>query len=111
MSDKNVSGNAQLALAVEDPELQVIAFGAKWCGPWQLAGRMREQLGKKLRTRGVGYREADVDADRSLAARFRVVSLPTFLIVAGGGEIARRIGATNLEELDAWVAQYEEAGR
>ncbi len=67
----------------------LLDFHASWCGPCQQMRPAIEQLIQK------GYQVKSVDVDHSpdLAARYKVQSVPTFIIVDASGEpLARTMG-------------------
>jgi len=77
------------------PELLV--FSADWCQPCQ----QMEPLVDRLESRRlVTVRRVNVDRDAGLAARWDVQAVPCFVLVAGGAEVARLVGATSYTQLE-----------
>jgi thioredoxin 2 len=54
--------------------------------------------------------KVNVDESPRVAARFQAKSIPTLLLLRGGREVARQVGAVPAERLLAWARQ-EIAGR
>ena len=82
--------------AAEPPaELSLMAFGATWVAPWQLLAAVLD----RLEADGVGVTRVDVDEDEAAAERHRIVSLPTLLVLRGGEERRRLLGAVSEDEL------------
>ncbi|QDS92718.1 Thioredoxin-1 [Roseimaritima multifibrata] len=53
----------------------------------------------ELQKQGVPVRRVDVNRERELAIRYKIQSTPTFVIVSGGSEKTRLVGAQPLQEL------------
>lgn len=75
----------------------LVAFGAAWCGPWQLLSVTFD----RLRTAGVELRLVDVDVHGDLAERYRIICLPTFCLMRDGREVRRVTGAVSYDALYA----------
>jgi thioredoxin 1 len=73
----------------------LLVFGATWCAPWQLLGPALDTLTGD----GVDVRRIDIDTWPHHAESYRVISVPTFVVVRAGKEVRRRIGATGLADL------------
>ena len=71
---------------------------APWCGPCRAVGPIVEQLAVELAGR-IRVGKVNVDDNRQIAARFAVRSIPTLLILRGGQEIDRIVGAVPTPEL------------
>ena len=72
--------------------LQVLDFGAKWCGPCRQMDPVMDAIAREYAGR-VEVSHVDVDEDRALAQRYDVRSMPTFVFVRDGREVGRVIGA------------------
>lgn len=84
-------------------ETVLIDFTADWCGPCQEMKPIVRQL------QAVGYpvREVNVDRDRALAAKYRVTSIPCFVMVVDGQEVDREVGATSQSRLVQMISQAQ----
>jgi|SRR5687767_3988654 thioredoxin 1 len=84
----------------------LVDFTAAWCPPCRAVEPIVEQLAEDLAGQLVVAR-VDVDASPDTAARHRVMSMPTFLVLVDGEERARLVGARGkahlLEELSAFL--------
>lgn len=76
---------------LESAEPVVVDFTAAWCPPCRV---MKPVLGELAAERSdVRFVEVDVDAQPELAARYGVLSMPTFVVFRGGAPIASLVGA------------------
>jgi thioredoxin 2 len=71
---------------------------APWCGPCRTVGPIVDQLATELAGR-VRVGKVNIDDNRQIAARFAVRSIPTLLILRGGQEIDRVVGAVPKQEI------------
>lgn len=58
-----------------------------------------------LEREGVPVRRVNVDRERDLAVRYQVRSIPTYVVVTGGKEQARLVGAQSIETLRRTLEQ------
>jgi thioredoxin 2 len=71
---------------------------AAWCGPCRIIAPVIDALAKELAGR-VRVGKLDVDSNQMTAARFRVQSIPTLLIIKNGHEVDRIVGAQTKEAI------------
>jgi thioredoxin 1 len=70
----------------------LVDFYASWCGPCRMIAPVIEQLSKDFEGRAI-VGKIDADAQRDLAARYDVMSLPTLLLIKDGEVVERLAGA------------------
>ena len=91
----NNSNFSQEVLNSEKPVL--LDFWAPWCGPCQMVLPLVEEIAQEQSEFKVG--KVNVDEEKELARQFRVMSIPT-LVVMKNGEVVRRVtGAMSKEEI------------
>lgn len=83
------------ALAAAEPENVLLDFTAKWCGPCQ----QMSSIVSRLQRGGYPIRKVDVDQEPELAAKYRVESIPCFILIANGKSVSRIDGITTEEQL------------
>ena len=79
----------------------LLAFWASWCGPCQMVSPVIEQIGEENDSIRVG--KVNVDEQGELTMQFRVVSIPTLVVMKGGEEVNRIVGAASKSEILAML--------
>jgi thioredoxin 2 len=81
------------AAEVERSPLPVLVDAwAPWCGPCRMVAPALEELASELAGR-VRIAKLNVDDNPQTASRFAVRSIPTMLVMVGGREVDRIVGA------------------
>jgi thioredoxin 1 len=68
-----------------------VDFYATWCGPCQMMMPVIEELAKEAEDFTVA--KLDIDQAPEVAAKYNVMSVPTFILFKDGKEAARMMGA------------------
>ena len=79
----------------------LLDFWASWCGPCQMVSPVIEQIGEENDSIRVG--KVNVDEQGELTMQFRVVSTPTLVVMKGGEEVNRIVGAASKSEILAML--------
>lgn len=87
-------------------QLVLVDFFATWCGPCKqmhpVLSQLKAEMGDALR-----ILKLDVEKNEALAYRYRIQSVPTLMLIAGGEVLWRQSGAMTLDDLKAVVKQYQ----
>ncbi len=68
----------------------LIDFWAAWCGPCRMLAPVIDQLAEELED--VKVCKVDVDSEPNLAARFKVMSIPTLVVMKDGQTVDSSLG-------------------
>ena len=79
----------QEVLASDKPVL--LDFWASWCGPCRMVSPIVDEIAEEREDIKVG--KVNVDEESELAARFRVMSIPTLVVMKDGEIVNQSVGA------------------
>ena len=75
----------------------LLDFWAPWCGPCQMVLPIIEEIAAERSDIKVG--KINVDENPELAKQFKVMSIPTLVVMENGQLIKRAVGARGKEEI------------
>jgi thioredoxin 2 len=76
----------------------VVDMWAEWCGPCRMVAPVIDELAAQMAGR-VRFAKLNVDENPATAGRFNVRSIPTLLVIQGGREVDRIVGAQPKAEI------------
>ncbi|MGI6669019.1 MAG: thioredoxin [Acetivibrionales bacterium] len=79
----------------------IVDFWASWCGPCRMVAPIMEQLAQEYNGKAV-IGKVNVDEESDLAAKFRIMSIPTIILFKNGQAADKIIGVrpkSDFEEL------------
>jgi len=82
--------------------IKVLDFYADWCGPCKMMEPIFEELKEEYEGK-VEFESIDVEEKGSLASKYQVMSIPTFVILEDGEEVDRRLGAMPKGAFKTWL--------
>ena len=87
---QHISSDAEMAMVLK-AKYVVADFFAQWCGPCKMISPYVEQLA--MQHKHVKTVKVDVDVAKDVASKYRVSSMPTFILFENGVERMRFSGA------------------
>jgi thioredoxin 2 len=81
----------------------LVDFWAPWCGPCRMVAPVLEQLAAE-RAGALKVVKVNVDDNQQLAARYQAMSIPLLVIMRGGEEVDRVVGAVPKAQLEQRLA-------
>ena len=79
------------ATVLESDKPVVVDFTAAWCAPCRVMGPVLEELAAERED--LRFVKIDVDANQGTAARYGVMSMPTFMVFDGGDPVLTLVGS------------------
>lgn len=75
----------------------LVDFWAPWCGPCQMVGPIVEEIAEERDD--IIVAKINVDEEMELAKKFRIMSIPTILVLKDGKKVASSIGYKPKEDI------------
>ncbi len=83
-------------------KIRFLDFWAPWCGPCKMMAPILEELEKQWGD-SVEVVKINVDENPTEAQKYRVLSIPTYIIEKDGVEVGRKIGFTPKTEINKLI--------
>ena len=83
-------------MEVQQKGTVLLQFSADWCGPCKAMKSITDKFQEKSE---VTFQKIDVDTENIIAKEYGVRSIPCFIVLKDGGQVARRLGIQSLDQL------------
>lgn len=90
---------------LESDKPVLIDFWAEWCGPCRMVGPIIDEIAQE-QGEHLKVLKLNVDENPDTARQYRVMSIPTMLVVSDGVEKKRLVGAKNKGALLSDLAEF-----
>ncbi len=84
-----------------DADCTIVHFTASWCEPC----RQLQPTLDRLQQEGWNVQPVDIDRQPQLPQQFRIQNLPTLVILSGGREVDRMVGAASYSQISRRLAR------
>ncbi|HHX17687.1 MAG TPA: thioredoxin [Clostridium sp.] len=83
----------------------LVDFWAPWCGPCRAVGPLIDELAEEYDGKAK-IAKLNVDDEGELAAKFKIMSIPTIMIFKNGEVVEKLIGARSKTELSELINKH-----
>ena len=100
--DVDEAGFDEIVAAAKVPVL--VDFWAEWCGPCKMAAPEVKEFAREMAGRAIVLK-VDTDENQSLGARYRIQSIPTFMVFRDGELVVQQAGVAPRATMRRWIVQ------
>lgn len=89
--------------------IEIIKFGAEWCGPCKMMGPAMKNLKEKYNVEGSDIQITDIDVDMNpeSAELHKIKTIPTIILQIDGKEIKKIIGVKTYDDIEKIINEVK----
>lgn len=90
---------------INQPKPVLVDFFAEWCGPCKMMAPILKELKDDLEDK-ISIIKIDVDKNQSLASKYQVRGVPTFVLYKNGNQVWRQSGMVQKKEFVSVINSF-----
>jgi len=83
----------------------LIDFYADWCMPCLMMAPVIEDIARKFKGK-IKFGNVNIENNQELAQKFRIVSLPTFMLFKDGKQADQFVGSRSIEDFEEKLKEH-----
>lgn len=90
-------------------KLQVLKFGASWCGPCKTLNPIFTSVEEEYVAKGelVKFTKIDIDSDPEASIKYNIRNVPTILYIVDEEVKEKQVGVVNKESICQLIEKYK----
>jgi len=86
---------------IETGKPVVVDFWAEWCMPCRMMAPIVDDISEERDDIKVG--KVNIDLQGELAMKYKVMSIPTFIVFENGKAVDKKVGAVSKDEIEEMI--------
>ena len=86
-------------------EIVLVDFYADWCMPCVMMAPVIEELSRKFKGK-IKFGKVNIEDNQELAQKFRIVSIPNFLLFKNGKQVEQFVGSSSIEDFEEKLKRF-----
>ena len=83
----------------------LIDFFAEWCMPCVMMGPVIDELSEKFKGK-IKFGKVNIEDNSKIAGKFKVSSIPNFILFKDGKPVEQFVGAVSEEEMERKLGEF-----